>query len=159
MEKFQELREKAVKNIKVADHMLGVSYPLLNDPKILVSVANNMLLAIDNALGAVLEHEKLFKKIQTYPDTVDGKLAIVKKRALIDTNVKEFEVINELIGIVGSHKASSVEFPRQDKYVLCSDTYEIRTLSVKELKEQLVKVRGIVDQLYELTRKNDGIFR
>ena len=29
----------------------------------------------------------------------------------------------------------------------------------KELKEHLVKVRGIVEQLYEMTRKNDGIFR
>ncbi|MGV8161953.1 MAG: hypothetical protein ACP5N2_01300 [Candidatus Nanoarchaeia archaeon] len=159
MEMFQELREKSVKNVLVADHMLGVSYPLLNDPKILVSVANNMLLAVDHALTAVLEHEKLFKRIQNYPDTVDGKFAVVKQRALKGSDLKNYAVIAALIEIVGTHKASPVEFPRQDKYVLCSDTYELRTLTAKELKEHLIKVRGIVDQLYEMTRKNDGIFR
>jgi hypothetical protein len=159
MEKFQELREKAVKSVKVADHMLGVSYPLLKDPKILVSIANNMLLAVDYAITSVLEHEKLFKRIQNYPDSVEGKFALMKQRALKGSDNKNFDVISELVAIVKSHNASSVEFHRQDKFVIASDSYELRTLTDKELKEHLVKVRGIVEQLYEMTRKNDGIFR
>ncbi|MGV8168996.1 MAG: hypothetical protein ACP5N3_02975 [Candidatus Nanoarchaeia archaeon] len=158
MERFQELRDKSVKCVKVADHMLGVSYPLLNDPKILVSVANNLLLAVDYALSSVLEHERLFKRIQNYPAAVDSKYTIVKQKALKGNDLKGFEVIKELMEIVGSHKDSPVEFPRQDKFVIASNTYEIRTLTVKELKDFLVKVRGIVEQLYEMTRKNDGIF-
>jgi hypothetical protein len=159
MEKFQELREKAVKSVRVADHMLGVSYPLLNDPKILVSVANNMLLAVDYALTSVLEHEKLFKRVQNYPSSTDGKYLLVKQRALKGEELHNHKVIADLIAIVEGHKASSVEFQRQGKYVIASDSYELRTLTVQELKEHLVKVRGIVEQLYEMTRKNDGIFR
>jgi len=159
MEKFQELREKAVKSVKVADHMLGVSYPLLKDPKILVSIANNMLLAVDYALTSVLEHEKIFKRIQNYPDNVEGRLALVKQRALKGSDVKNYDVVNDLVLIAKSHNASAVEFHRQDKFVIASDSYELRTLTEKELKEHLVKVRGIVEQLYEMTRKNDGIFR
>jgi hypothetical protein len=159
MEKFQELREKAVKNVKIADHMLGVSYPLLNDPKILVSVANNLLLAVDNAMASVLEHEMLFKRIQTYPISTQDKYLLLKKRALQGLDDKNYAVINDLVEISKGHKSSPVEFPRQDKFVIASDTYELRTLTVKDLKDYLVKVREIVEQLYEMTRKNDGIFR
>jgi hypothetical protein len=159
MEKFQELREKAVKSIKAADHMLGVSYPLLNDPKILVSVANNLLLGIDYAMASVLEHEKLFKRINNIPESPDGKYNILKQRSPLGFEDKNYEVIRELMEIAKKQKASPVEFSRQDKYVLCSDTYELRTLTVKDLKDYLVKAKVIVDQLYEMTRKNDGIFR
>jgi hypothetical protein len=159
MEKFQELREKAVKSVKAADHMLGVSYPLLNDPKILVSVANNLLLAVDYALASVLEHEKLFKRINNIPEGPDGKYRILKQRAPAGFEDKNYEVISELMEISSKHKSSPVEFPRQDKYVLCSDTYELRTLTVKDLKNYLIKARVIVEQLYEMTRKSDGIFR
>ncbi len=159
MEKFQELREKAVRSVKVADHMLTVSYPLLNDPKILVAVANNLLQAVDYGMMSVLEHEKLFKRIMTYPDTIQGRYALFKQRVLKSNNDKKFVIVSELLAIVDNHKASLVEFPRQDKFVIANDSYELRTLTVKELKDYLVKVREIVEQLYEMTRKNDGIFR
>jgi hypothetical protein len=159
MEKFQELREKALRSVKAADHMLGVSYPLLNDPKILVSVANNMLIAVDSALASVLEHEKLFKKISNIPESPDGKYILIRQRSPKGFEDKNYEVIKDLMEIVNGNKASPVGFPRQDKYVIASDTYELRTLTTKELAGYLVKVRGIVEQLYEMTRKNDGIFR
>ncbi len=159
MEKFQELREKALKCVKAADHMLGVSYPLLNDPKILVSVANNLLLAVDYALASVLEHEKLFKRINNIPEGTVSKYNILKQRSPAGFEDKDYDVISDLAEISGKHRASSVEFPRDDKFVIASDTYELRTLTVKDLKEYLTKVRGIVEKLYEMTRKNDGIFR
>jgi len=118
MEMFQELREKALKSIKIADHMLGVSYPLLNDPKILVSVANNLLLAVDYSLSSVLEHEKLFKRIQNYPVLVDAKYLIVKQKALKGVHDKKYDVINYIMEVVKSHKKSLIEFPRQDKLVI-----------------------------------------
>jgi hypothetical protein len=159
MEKFQEFREKAVKSVKVADHMLGVSYPLLNDPKILVSVANNLLLAIDYGMISVLEHEKLFKRVQNYPDNVEGRYALLKQKVLKGADDRNYAIIKDLLAVVNSHKASTVEFPRQDKFVIASDSYELRTLSVPELKEHLTKTREIVNQLYEMTRRNEGIFR
>jgi hypothetical protein len=159
MERFQELREKAVRSIKIADHMLSVSYPLLNDPKILVSAANNLLQAVDHSMTSVLEHEKLFKRIQNYPDTVQGRFALFKQRVLKGNVDKDYAVVNELMVIVDNHKSSTMEFPRQDKFVIASESYELRTLTVQELKDYLVKVKGIVEQLYEMTRKNDGIFR
>lgn len=139
--------------------MLGVSYPLLNDPKILVSVANNLLLSVDYALSSVLEHERLFKKISNIPESTEGKYLLVKQRSLKGFEDKDYDVIKELSEIVSSQKASPVGFPRQDKYVIASDTYELRTLTPKDLGVCLVKVRGIVEKLYEMTRKNDGIFR
>lgn len=159
MEKFQELREKAVRSIKAADHMLGVSYPLLNDPKILLSVASNLLQAIDYGMASVLEHEKLFKRINNVPESPMAKYVILKQRTPLGFEDRNYEIITDLTEISGRHKASPVEFPRDGKFVIASDNYELRTLTPNDLKDYLAKTRKIVEQLYEMTRKNDGIFR
>jgi hypothetical protein len=41
MEEFQVLRDKAVEKIKIADHMLFMTYPLVKDPKLLMSILEN----------------------------------------------------------------------------------------------------------------------
>ena len=63
MEQFQESRDNAKKKIQIADHMLGVTYPLVKDTKLLVVIMENIFLAYTNAMAAILYHERLFKRI------------------------------------------------------------------------------------------------
>ncbi|MCP3682530.1 MAG: hypothetical protein GY861_07545, partial [bacterium] len=44
MEKFQEAREKARKNINVADHMFCMTYPLVKDNRLLLAILENIFL-------------------------------------------------------------------------------------------------------------------
>jgi hypothetical protein len=57
MEKFQELREVAKKKLQLADHILTMTYPIVNDSKLLLAVVENMFLALTNAMGSVLYYE------------------------------------------------------------------------------------------------------
>ena len=63
MEKYEEIRDKAIKNIKIADHMLTQTYPLVKDPRLLLTVLENVFLSLTNAIGALLYFERLYKRV------------------------------------------------------------------------------------------------
>ena len=57
-----------------------------------------------------------------------------------------------------AHKESSVEFPRKNKFVICSETYEMRTITASDIKSLIKEAKLLVDDVYKVTSKNDGIF-
>lgn len=161
MERFRELREKAKNNVKVADHMITMSYPMFRDPKILVSAVKNLYQATDNAVSSMLEYEKLFKRISVFHDSFDVKMNLFKQKLLpfYKLDNKYVKLFSTLQDLVRAHKESAVEFPRNDTFVMCSDTYEMRTISVKELKILVKETKDLVDDAYKVTSKHDRIFK
>ena len=161
MEKFQVLRENAKKTVRMADHILTVTYPLLKDPKILVSAAKNIFSAAEQAMTSVLEHERLFKRIPSYQDNFESKFRVFKEKIVPRHNISPGNVktIRELKDILSAHKESPVEFTRKEKYVICSDDYDMKTLSEKQLKNHLKNTKIFIEQASLLTTKNERIFR
>lgn len=161
MEKFQELREKAVQTIKKADYMLTMTYPMLQESKILVSVAKNLYSAMEDALTAILEHEKTFKNIPGYSDNFDSKFIIFRDKIAPRYSVpsEHARFISDLREIMSAHSKSPMEFSRKDKFVICSDSYEIRTLTQNDLKKMLNKAKVFIELTFKLTTQHDGIFR
>ena len=161
MEKFKELRERAKQNIKVADHMITMSYPMFKDPKILVSAIKNLLKAADNAISSILEYEKLFKRVTVYHDSLDVKINLFKQKVvpMYGLSKNHEKLLKTLVDLSKAHEESSVEFPRSDKFVMCSDTYEMRTISINDLKELIKGAKLLVDDAYKVTSKNDRIFK
>lgn len=160
MEKFRELREQAKQNIKVADHMITMSYPMFKDPKILVSAINSLMKAAENSMTSMLEYEKLFKRIPAYHESTEVKFDLFKKKVVpkYDLTKNHIKVIKTLIDLTNAHRNSSMEFPRRDKFVMCSDTYEMRTIKISDLKSLITDVKLLVDDAYQVTQKNDRIF-
>jgi hypothetical protein len=161
MERYQELRDKAKATIHKADHMLTMSYPLLNEPKILVSVANSVMRGCDYAMTSLLEHERLFKRIPQYPDNFDSKLLIFRDKIVpkYKINISHVKLVMELKEIAKAHSSSAVEFSKDKKYVMASEDYELRTLTSNDLKKLILKAKLFVDEMQRLTQQNDGIFR
>lgn len=161
METFQILREEAKKQIFKADHMLTMTYPLIQEPKILVNVARNILEAVEKAMTAILEYEKTFKKIHAYQNTFEYKLNILKNQIGPRYNIpiEHLRLLQDLKEIMTAHKKSPIEFSRKDKFVICSDAYEIRTLTKEDLKRMISKAKVFITLANNLTTQNEGIFR
>lgn len=161
MERFQELRDKARQTLFKADHMLTMTYPLIREPKILVSVANNILNAIEYAITAILEYEKTFKQIPSYTDTFEQKFILFKNQIIprYGLNKDYAKITQDLREITSAHNKSPMEFARKSKFVICSDTYEIRTLTKEDLKKIIDKAKVFIEETHMLTNKNAGIFR
>jgi len=59
MDSFQSYKSLAEQKLKVADHLLSTTYSIVKEPKLLVSVIENLYSALEYSISAVLEYEKV----------------------------------------------------------------------------------------------------
>lgn len=160
MEKFQEAREKARKKLKIADHMITMTYPLVQDTRLLISVMENLFLALTNSMASVLYYERLFKRIPPFHDNFDSKFnmfrAKVVPRYKIDTS--NIHMLNEIKDVIIQHKKSPVEFTRKDMFVIASDSFNLKTISVDQIKKYISKTKIFLDEMESIVSKNEQIF-
>lgn len=161
MEKYEISREKAKRNIQIADHMLSVTYPLIKDTKLLLAIIENIFLAMTNAMASVLYFERMYKRIPPFQDTFESKLNIFREKLVHRYNIDKGLVadIQEIKNIILEHKKSRVEFKRKDRFVICSDNYKLRTLGIKDIKNYLAKAKLFIEEMANILKKNEGIFK
>ncbi len=161
MEKFQESRDSAKKNIKIADHMLSVTYPLVKDNKLLLAVIENIFLAYTNTIGSLLYYERLFKRIPPFQENFESKFNMFKEICVLKYNIDKSYIadIQDMKNIIIAHKKSPVEFARKDRFVICSNNYKLETISVNEIKKHIDKAKLFIQEINNITNKDEGLFR
>jgi hypothetical protein len=161
MEKFQELREIAWKKAEIAEHMLTQTYPIMQDPKLLLAVLDNIFLSLTYAMDSILQHQRLFKKIPNYLDNFDAKLAMFQMKIVGPHRIekKYITLMEEIKEILLLHKRSPIEFTRKDKIVICENNYEMKTLSVEDIRNYINKTKEIVGIAEKITKKDEEIFK
>ena len=161
MEKFQEAREKAKKNLKIADHMLGVTFPLVKDTKLLLAVIENVFLAYTNSIAAILYYERLFKKIPPFQETFEGKLNMFRESCVERHKIDKSYLIEvqDIKDIIIEHRKSPVEFKRGDRFVICSESYRIKTISAKDIQKYIDKAKLFIQEMDNIVNKDEGLFR
>lgn len=148
MEKFREAKEKAIKEMKIADHILTMTYPLVNDPKLLKLVMKKIYLSMNNTVAMVLHYERFYKRIPPFNENFHfmlEKLHPVLQKHNISTNYIVF--LNRLSEIMNKQIQSDIEFVRKDKFVFATRDYELSYISTKEIKDYLIKAKLFMKQM------------
>jgi len=160
MEKFQEALEKSRQNLKVAEHMVFVTYPFVKDNKILLAVVENIFLSMTNTMGALLHYERLFRQIPPFHDNYESKLRMFKEKLVRKFRIdqKNLLAMEELKNIILDHKKSPVEFSRANKLVICSDDYSMKTISIESVKVYLSAARQFQKDAEGIVSVNETIF-
>ena len=160
MEKFQEFREKAKRYVRVADHMLTQTYPLIRDPKLLLAVLSNVSLSLTSSVAAILHYERLFKRIPPFQEDLDSMFNTFKARCTrrYDINIEFITLIEEVRSLLKEHKKSPMEFVRKDKFVIASDTYRLRIISIDKMKDYIAKTKLFIEAMDNMVGKNERIF-
>jgi len=161
MERFQEEREKAKRNIKIADHMLSVTFPLVKDPKLLLAILENIFLAYTNSIAAILYYERLFKRIPPFHETFESKLNMFREKCVLRYNLDKSYLleVQNIKEIILEHKKSPVEFKRKDQFVICSDNYRIKSVSVQDIKKYIDRAKLFIEAMDTIVSKDEGLFR
>jgi len=161
METFQEHMDKAKRNLKIADHMLSVTFPLVKDSKLLPAIIENIFLSYTNAIAAILHYERLFKRIPPFQETFESKLNMFRERCTQRYNLDKNYLIElqDIRDIIIEHKKSPIEFKRKDQFVICSDNYRIKAISVESIKSHLDKAKLFIEAIDNIVSKNEGLFR
>ena len=161
MEEFQDFIANAERNIAIAEHLLKVSYPALQDPKVLLSVCENLFLGFSNAFSAAVYYERRFKRIPPFVETFSGRLDTFAKRIVPRYKLKKeyLALIEELRDLVLKHEQSPVEFRRKQTMVICDDDYGHETLTAERLMRYLKEAQQFYHQIAEITGKHANIFK
>ncbi|MFH1071934.1 MAG: hypothetical protein V1743_00730 [Nanoarchaeota archaeon] len=142
METYQEYREKALKHIMIADHMLVITYPLVNDPKLLLTILENISESLRCSVRALLHYELLYKKIDIFQETPEEEMRIFKEESRAYGISKHYlDVIEQVRGILKEHKESPMEFARKETFVICGENYTLKTLSEQLIKTYITKTK------------------
>ena len=161
MEKFQELRDQANKKLKLADHILTMTYPMVKDPRLLLSSIENLFLAFTYGMSSLLYYEQLFKRIPRFQDNFTTKFDMFRdecsKRYNIDN--EHLKIIQDIKEIIVSHKKSPIEFSRNDSLIICNHNYRMKTISANMIQNYVQKAKLFIKNISTIVSKDEFIFR
>jgi len=161
MEEFQRARDKAGEKLKLADHMLTQTYPLVKDPKLLLAVIENIFLALTSGIASILYYERTFKNIPPFVDNFENKFNLFKEKCVPKYNLRKeyIELISEIKEAVIAHRKSPIEFARKDNFVICSDNYKLKTITIEQIKKHIDLTKTFLKEASLIVGKNERIFR
>ena len=151
MEKFFENLEKSEKTIQIAGHLLYVTYPLVKDKRLLLKILTEIKNGIASCMNAVLQYEYLHGRIRL---SSNHKVNFTKflEKCCPRYNISETEVkkILKLFEIVEKHKASPMEFVKEDKVVILSDNMNFETITLEKVKEFLNSSKVVLQKAKDI---------
>lgn len=146
IEKYDESILLAKKAIKIADHMTYMTYPLVRDLKIIVSITENIYLAVINAMESVLQYDRFYKRINPLAENFDSRFQVFKEKCAprYEFDRDDLMLIEELRNIIKHHTDSNMEFVRSDKLIICSPTFKMKTLDISAIKQYLIRTKKFI---------------
>ena len=85
MERYEECRDSALKQINLADHVLTMTYPMVQDPKLLKVVVKNIYQAMESTIAMMLNYERYYKRVPPFTENYEVMLEMSRP---IFTNYK-----------------------------------------------------------------------
>ena len=149
METYKESIKQAKFQYDTAFHLLNVTYPLINDTKLLVGIINNIFKSMDSAMACLLNYERQLQLVPSYNSSFLGKLDIMQRFSARRNKISptSLELLRSLHQICKMHQISPMEFRRGDKFIICNKEYDMTYLSAKDVRLWLEECKIFVEQI------------
>ncbi|AJF61528.1 TPA: hypothetical protein HA239_03070 [Candidatus Woesearchaeota archaeon] len=153
MEKYQEAKENAIRYMRVADHVLTMTYPIVQDPKLLKLVFKNLFMSMQNLVLALLHYEtkhfKIPEFIGDFPSALEAVKPVMKKHKI---NIEYYNFLDDLNQFMETQNESDVEFVRKDRFVFASEDYRLNIISKEKLKEYIIKGKLLMKEMQKVIK-------
>ncbi len=145
MEEYKLSLEKSVKHMKIADHMIYTTYPLLKDKRLLLKILEELYNSALNLINAVLQYDYLYKRINLYQDSRANFQTFRDKCASrFGISREQVNSVLEIFSLIEKHRQSPIEFMKRDQLVIMSDGIKIDTLSIEKMKIHILNVKDMI---------------
>lgn len=146
---------EAEKHWRNADHLVYVTYPVVNDLKLLLRALEEVHQSVVGAISEILKFEYLYKRIVLSKNPKENLGVFFSKCSGSYSLDVERETLKEILFLGKKHKESGVEFSRQGKMMILGDDLKMQEVSLEKLKVFLKSSRILLDKTNE---KFKGIF-
>lgn len=149
---IEKLLREAHNSVRVADHMIYTTYPMIKDLRILIKVMENLNFSLEKTIEALLYYERLYKRIKTYPDDFISRLDVLKFKVAekYGINKESLLLVFDIHNFVEARKKSPMEFARRDKYIVCNDEYKIQSIDYKTTKNFLNQTKIFIAKINKI---------
>ncbi len=148
---YLDHKKKAISELKIADHILVMTYPIVQDPKLLKIVLERLYLSVENGMAALLYYEKSQRRIAVFNESYVGMLKVIRK-TLIKYNISPSYLgfLHELNDLYQGQKKSDVEFIRKEKFVFTNKSYKLNTITKEDMKKYLLKAKLFIKEITDV---------
>jgi len=138
----------ARKELKLADHMVYITYKLLNDKKIIISVANHVCNALNKAIFAFLENEKRYKRIYHLPENKQLRIMYFLRdySEQFRLSLDDEEMITKLNNL-NNLSSGSYNVERGDEIHIVNGSFKVETLSIVLVKRYLESAKLLINKI------------
>ncbi|MFA5259379.1 MAG: hypothetical protein WC979_04570 [Candidatus Pacearchaeota archaeon] len=145
MQQYKEDLKQALRHIQIADHITYVTFPLVNEKRLLLKIIEEINLAIICSLNCMFNYKYPLKNVDFNKDNLDLLESSLKEIS------KDYELTNEQIikikeifELNQKHKKSSIEFVKKDNVVILSDNLSFQAINIQKIKEYLLLAKRII---------------
>ncbi|PIN92758.1 hypothetical protein COU54_05680 [Candidatus Pacearchaeota archaeon CG10_big_fil_rev_8_21_14_0_10_31_24] len=147
---FSELIIIAEQAWKAADHLLAVTFPVVQDPKLLLRALEYLDKATRNTISVILKREFLFKRIRLSKEGQKNMDVFFKSCVkTYDISSEDANLLQELLVLGKRHKSAGVEFSQKGKMIILDDDIGKVTISLEQLSGISGAVRRLQLSLHE----------
>jgi len=121
--------------LRIADHMVYVTYPVLKENRLLIKVLDEIYAAVSRTFDVLLKKEYEFKRIKIYSDNKIN-MAVFEQRCASRYNLTNENMagIKHIMALHEYHKSSPIEFVRQNNFIMMSDNLQTESITLQKLK-------------------------
>ncbi|PIN70642.1 hypothetical protein COV93_00665 [Candidatus Woesearchaeota archaeon CG11_big_fil_rev_8_21_14_0_20_43_8] len=160
MEKFRDNLKAAVRSVSVADHMLTQTYPLIKDEKLLIGVTDKIRESCMKAFQAALDYEHIYNQVPPYHESYGPIIeAFAKYCKKYKVDKDSLDSARNVGLIIDEHKRCPVEFTRKGQFVICSDDYDLKKVSVRDLSRFISTTKEIITKIQDRIDASERLFR
>ncbi|MEN9626461.1 MAG: hypothetical protein RL557_789 [archaeon] len=133
----------AARNIQIADHMIYVTLPIVNEKRLLLKIFEEIYKAIINSIHSMLSYEEALGrvKVEGLAESINQFFTLARKNGLSHEQLK---TIREILELRQWHVASASEFVRREKVVIMSDSLSVKAIDLKRIKEFLLVAKELL---------------
>jgi hypothetical protein len=148
MEKHLESLQKAIHNMRISDHMLYVTYPVIKDKRLLLKALDQVSDSVILIINSILQYDYLNKRIELSKDNPKVNFEVFKEKCAKRYNILSEEIsdINELFYLVEQHRKSPMEFTRREKIVIMNDNLKTSVMDPEKLKKYLNLSKTLINK-------------
>lgn len=134
---ISEQFNSALKHLRIADHMAYVTYPLINDKKILIKIFVEIYASINELIQAILSYESMKNNLKLSKEPKRNLKIFSEIAKNYNLTNKEVQDINNIMNIFQDYKKSAMEFIREEKLVIMSKDLRTQSIDIQRIKEYI----------------------
>jgi hypothetical protein len=106
-----------------------------------------------------LHYEKFFKRLPPFPENFEAKFALFQQNCMSKYRIDKSYVplIRDVKDFVYEHKRSPMEFVRKDRFVICTDNYQMKAISVEQIKKYITLTKSFIQDTNRIVSRDEGI--